>query len=257
VVAADKAPAQKPPAAVIAKTFAIAPVTTDLQRRLLHGAGPKSTALVVVDAPALFKDAKTFDVEALQLGELRKGLKTFQPQKGQSVVHFEVHYAFVLDVSGDGKEVLDFALEGVSRACGFVPGTPNGFHSYHNGKFAFDQYVAPLTQNKGADELEEGVGDERAQAYPVRTPLSKMLTQSVGGVVDVRVPLTCQADDWVPSEVDLSVKAAIGKLKLAKGQRLNFLLNIPKRDERVDERVRNACKQWADDSGVEMWSFSY
>jgi hypothetical protein len=80
---------------------------------------------------------------------------------------------------------------------------------------------------------------------------------SVGGVVDVRVPLDCQGDDWLPAEVDKSVKAAIGKLKLAKGQRINFLFDIPKRDDRAYERVDNACKRWAEDSGLKMGSFSY
>jgi RNA polymerase sigma factor (sigma-70 family) len=259
-VPAAKAPVQKPPAPVIGEAFAIAPVTTDLQRRLIYGAGPNSTALLIVDAPALFKDAKTLDIEALQLSELRTGLKTFRPDKGKSLVHFEVHYADLKAPSKDSKEVLDFTLEGAARAEGFLPGTPTGFHSYSPtspGSFAFDQHIAPLKDNKGAEDAEVGVGDERARAYPVRTPLSRMLTGSVAGVVVVRPPLTCEADDWLPADVDLSVKAAIGKLKLAKGQRLDFLFNIPKRDERVQDRVRGACKRWAEDGGLELGSFGY
>jgi hypothetical protein len=71
------------------------------------------------------------------------------------------------------------------------------------------------------------------------------------------VPLPCQADDWVPDEVDKSVKAAIGKLKLMKGQRINFLLTIPKRNDGTPERVRTACKQWAAAGELELASFSY
>lgn len=257
---AAKAPVQKPPAPVIGKAFAIAPVTTDLQRRLIFGAGPNSTALLIVDAPPLFKDATTLDVEAIQLGELRTGLKTFRPDQGKSLVHFEVHYTDVKAPSKDSKEVFDFTLQGAARAEGFLPGTRAGFHTYSPtspGSFEFDQHIAPLKDNKGAEDAEAGVGDERARAYPVRTPLSRMLTGSVDGVVVVLPPLTCVADDWLPADVDLSVKAAIEKLKLTKGQRLNFLFNIPKQDERVLNRVRSACKRWAEDGGLELGSFGY
>jgi RNA polymerase sigma factor (sigma-70 family) len=255
--APDRAPAQKPPAPIIGKRLALAPITTDLQRRLIHNAGPNSTVLLLVDGPAMFKDANTLDVEALQLGEIRTGLQAFRPEKDKSVVHFAVQYAAVHEISRDGKDVLDFTLAGVSRATGFVPGTPHGFHSYHNGAFAFDQYIGPLKDDSGAAAAEPGVGDARALAYPVRTPLSRILTQSVAGVVDIRTALPCEGDDWVPAEVDRSVKAAIGKLKLTKGQRLNFLLNIPKRDDHTQERVRAACKQWAAGGELELWSFGY
>jgi hypothetical protein len=257
--ATDKAPGPKAAKAVVGKTFALVPVTTDLQRRLIHNAGPNSTALLIVDAPALFKDAKTLDVEALQLGELRKGLKAFQPEKGKSVAHFAIHYANTIDVSRDGQDVLHFTLEGAARADGFLSGTSAGFQTYHNAPFVFDQYVAPLKDDKDADAAEAGVGDERVLAYPVRTPLSRVLTESAAGIVDVLPPLDCQGDNWLPAEVDTSVKAAIGKLKLAKGQRINFLLNITKRDDRdrTQERVRAACKRWAADSGLEMGAFSY
>lgn len=255
-VPADKG-AQKPPAVVIGKGFAIAPVTTDLQRQLLRGAGPDSTALLVVDGPAMFKDATTLDVEALDPTGLRKGLKAFQPAKGKSVVQVEVHYSNIKEPAGAAREVLDYALHGAARAEGFVPGTPVGFHTYANGAFAFDRHVAPLKDDTGAGEAEAGVGDGRARAYPVRTPLSRMLTESVAGVVFVLPALDCRADAWVPADVDASVKAALGKLKLAKGERVNFRLNIPQRDERVQDRVRAACNGWAADAGLEVWSFSY
>jgi RNA polymerase sigma factor (sigma-70 family) len=260
VAATDKAPVAKPPNAVVGKTFALAPLTTDLQRRLIDNAGPNSTALLVVDASALFKNASTLDIEAIQLGELQKALKALQPEKGKSVAHFAVHYSITRDISTDGQLVLHFALEGAARSAGFVPGTTVGHKTCHP-TFEFDQYVAPLKADKDTDLAETGVGDERVLAYPVRTPLSRVLTQSAAGVVDVRVPLECQADDWLPVEVDKSVKAALGKLKLAKGQQVNFMLNIPKQDDstqqRVQERVRAACRRWAEDGGLEMGSITY
>jgi hypothetical protein len=255
--ATDKVLVAKPPNAVVGKTFALAPLSTDLQRRLIHNAGPNSSALLVVDAPALFKDARTLDIEALQLSEIRKALKALQPEKGKSVVHFAVHYTNTSDVSTDGEQVLDFTLAGAARADGFLPGTEAGFRTHHNTPFAFEKYVAPLKADRDADAAETGVGDERALAYPVRTPLSKVLTESAAAVVDVRVTLDCQADDWLPAEVNKSVKVALGKLKLAKGQQVNFMLTIPKRDDHTQQRVRAACNRWAEDSGLVMGSFSY
>jgi hypothetical protein len=84
-----------------------------------------------------------------------------------------------------------------------------------------------------------------------------MLTESVAGVIDVLPALACQGDDWIPADVDQSVKAAIAKLNLAKGQRISFLFNIPKRDDRTQSRIRSVCKQWASESGLEFWQFTY
>ena len=239
---------------MVAKTFAIAPVTTDLQRRLIVFSGPKSTVMVLVDGGALYKDFQTIDVEAFDLKNLRAGLKSFQPEKGRSVAHIRVHYpARALDKSrndtvSDGMEVISYTLEGSARALGYVPTGTSSSHGYvstvRNDKFSFEELVGPLKDEKGAEEAEDGIGDERVRAYPVRTPLGRVLTQSVGiggfeqagGVVDVRPLLDCRADDWVPVEVDKSVKAALAKLKLAKGTRINFLMNVPPKS-RVDERA--------------------
>lgn len=255
--AADKAAAPKPPAPVIGKTFALAPITTDLQRRLIHNGGPDSVALLVVDAGALFKDANTFDVAALQRAELKKGLKAFRRAGGKSVVHFQVQYTGLHDVSGDAKAVLDYTLAGAAQAEELVPGTRPGFHTYGNGKVDFAEYVAPLKDGAGTDVIETGVGDSRAVAYPVRTPLSRMMAGPVAGVVVTLTPIACRGDAWLPEDVDRSVRAALNELKLAKRSKVNFVLNVPDRDDQAQEKLRRTCKVWAEDAGLELWQFSY
>ncbi len=254
---AAKEPAKKLPQAVVSKTFAVAPITTELQRRLYRGAGPNSAAVVIVDGAALFKDPNTLNTDALNLKELQTALESLRPEKGRSVAHIEMHYGRDR-TSGNCIDWLDSALIGTLVSAGFVPSDPTHRTIWHNSAFSFEDYVAPLKDNKGADDAENGVGDERVQAYPVRTPLSRALTQSVGGVVEVYPRLVCKTDDWVPENVDKSVAAAIEKLKLAKGQRVNFSLNIHgERDSQTRGRVRNACSRWVENAGLELGQLSY
>ncbi|QJW92826.1 hypothetical protein [Frigoriglobus tundricola] len=250
-----KGAVQGPTAPVVGKAFAIAPVTTDLQRRLIRSSGPDSAVVVLMDGTPLFKDPVTLNIEAFDLAGLRKGLKSFPVNKGTSVAHFEVHYAFFTDASRDGANVVNLAIEGTARAVGFVPTSAS--NTTHNGTFAFENLIGPLKDDSGARDAETAVGDERARAYLVRTPLSRVLTESAGGVVDICPLLDGQADEWIPAEVDTSVRAAIEKLKLAKGERLTFLLNIPKRDLKTHERVVNACQRWAKGAGLEYWQLRY
>jgi RNA polymerase sigma factor (sigma-70 family) len=251
---ANNAPVPKPPAATVGKTFAVAPIATDLQRRLL-GAGPDSGVLVLVDGTKLFKDPQTLDARAFHLPELLKALNGIPVVEGKSVAHFVVHYARGTDPSADGTEIAHAALEGVARRVGFVPTRARS--TYHNDEFRFDEFVAALKEEKGAGAREDAAGDERARAYPVRTPLSKVLTQSVGGVVEVLAPADARLDNLFTDEADKSVRAAIGKLQLAKGQRLRFVLNVPERNAPIQGRIRDACKRWAEDAGLESRGWSY
>ncbi|MBP3955074.1 RNA polymerase sigma factor [Gemmata sp. G18] len=252
-----KEPDKKPPQAVVSKTFAVAPITTELQRRLYRGAGPNSAAVVIVDGSALFKDPKTLNTDALNLKELRTALAPLRPEKGRSVAHIDVHYGLGDDTSRNGADWIGSALNGALVSAGFTPGDPADLSTTHNKTFSFEDYIAPLKDNKGADETENSIGDERVRAYPVRTPLSRVRTQSAA-FLDVYPRLDCKTDDWVPENVDKSVRAAIEKLKLAKDQRITFSLNIhPERDLQTQGRVRRACTRWAENAGLELWQISY
>ena len=102
------------------------------------------------------------------------------------------------------------------------------------------------------------------KAYPVRTPLSRVLTEGAAGVVDVLTRLDPTRDDWVPADVEKSAQAAIAGLKLARGGKLNFAFRIADRarlDDRnrnqTRERVRGLARRWAEEHGLELGSFSY
>jgi hypothetical protein len=125
------------------------------------------------------------------------------------------------------------------------------------GQDDWDDWVAPLKEDKAAGAEETALGDDRVKAYLVRTPLSRMLTGGAGGVIDVRTPLDPRARDWVPADVEKSVGAAIAALKLPKGERLDFYFSLPRRDNDTEDKVKRLVAKWGEDYGVKSGSFSY
>ena len=250
----------KPPAPVFGKHFTIAPVTTDLQRRLLQGGARSSTAIVILDGSALFKDPKTLDIEALDLAGIRKGLQPYRADKSGALVHFQVHYASGNDVDSTAQTLLECALEGLARISGFQRGPTISFPSstFHNGTFSLDTYVAALKETADTDAKEPANGDDRVRAYRVRTPLSKVLTGSAAGIIDVRVPLDPWKDDWMPAEVEKSASAAITALKLKQGSKLNFFFSVPPehRDQKTGDKLQNLVKRWSEEHGMTWGTFA-
>ncbi|AMV29409.1 ECF RNA polymerase sigma factor SigE [Gemmata sp. SH-PL17] len=248
-VAVDKAPVPKVPKVVVGKGFAIAPVTTDLQRRLIRDAGPNSSVIVLMNGTGLLKTNNTLDVEAFNLGELSKGFKAFPAQQGKSVAHFLVHYPSGTWDSRDGIRIINFTLVGTAREHGFVPGEPTG--SYHNASFEFDKYIRPLADENGAESEEPAVGDARVRVYPVRTPLSRALT-TADAVVEVFMPLN-RADKALPEDVVTSARNATEKLKLQKGQRVIVRYTRARNGgQGTPDHIVDACRQWAKDAGFEL-----
>jgi len=259
VAPAPRAAVPQIPKVVIGKTFAIAPITTDLQRRLIRGAGPLSRALVMLDGTAMFPVfQKALNLDALDLAGIRKGLTGYPAGKDRPVLHVATHYDSIPGRGGDtGQTVLEYAVEGVGWRAGFDGGLHN--QHYHNNAFVFADYLAPLQDDRGAAAEENAVGDDRVRAYPVRTPLSRVLTGSAGAVVDVRTWLAPKGDDWLPAEVEKSALAALAELKLPKGAVVNFLFNIDirTRGNEIIDRIRAAAKRWAEANGLQLGSINF
>ena len=253
-------PAAEPPQPVIEKTFAVVPITTDLQRRLLHGGKQQSLAVVFVDGSALFRSPKELDLEALPLDGISKALKAYKryedPDKDTSRVHFIVHYSSGADIQKNGSLLLRLGLAELGREAGF--GWSNAFESTHPLGFSMIDYTTPLRKEKQTDAAETRIGDDLVHAYPVRTPLSRILTGGADGVIDVRVRLPGNKDDWMPDNVEKSAQKALAGLKLPKGKTVNFRFDIDSKT-RVDstqDRLRELVKRWAADQDL-SWSFSH
>jgi hypothetical protein len=77
----------------------------------------------------------------------------------------------------------------------------------------------------------------------LRRPLSsrwpdRQVTDSAGGVVDVKVKFNMTTEEWLPAEVGKSVEAAVAALKLPQGAKLNFIFALLSRDDRTQSRLR-------------------
>jgi hypothetical protein len=247
----------KPPSIVVEKTFAIVPVTTKLQRRLLPK--PSPVAVVFLDGAAMFPDPKnTLDLDAIDIKGIEKGLASHRPAADREV-YFITNYHQGVDLREKhirtGMDLLNYGWEGLARKAGFGRAV-----IHHRLSFdAWDDWVAPLRENAEATAEELAFGDDRVQAWQVRTPLSRVLTGKVDGVIDVRVELNPKADDWIPDEVEKSVKAAITALKLEKGKKLGFYFYLPKRgeDEQIPGRIQRTVLRWATEHGLEYGNLSY
>ncbi|HEV3384824.1 MAG TPA: sigma-70 family RNA polymerase sigma factor [Gemmata sp.] len=256
--------APKPPAPVVEKTFAIAPITTELQRRLISGGGPSSVAMVLVDGSALFRDEKTLDLDAIDLKGIEKGLAAYKSAMQQKV-HFLTYY-LSSKYHETGQGLLEYGWMGLGRAKGF--GTVSWARTY-GSLLAWEDRIAPLRENADSTVEEVAVGDDRVRAYPVRTPLSRVLTTTdlfpgkarySDGVIFVQVKLDPRKDNWLPTEVEKSANAAIAALKLPQGMgktiSFHFWIEFPKSTDQTDSPLQNLCKKWAADNGLEMGYFN-
>jgi hypothetical protein len=248
-------PAPAPPKPVVGKAFAVAPVTTALHRRLIFASGPDSAAVVVVNGSALFPDGKSIDPEALDLDGLRKALSAYRPSKDVAV-HFAVHYSGPVSPPAKAVNLLHWGLEGLARDVGF--GRAKAMGTYHqDGRFDWEKFVAPLREAKGGDTDEPAAGDERARAYPVRTPLSRLLAGPADCIVDVRAPLDPVQGTWLTPEGEKSVRAAITELKLPAAASARFFFNVKSRDDRTTEQIRGLSNQLAAPHGLAVASYIY
>lgn len=257
--ASTPAQAVGPPRAVIGKHFAVAPVTTDLQRRLIRRSRPSSAAIVLVDGQGLFVDSKSLDLDALDFKGIREALTAYQPAKSRSV-HFQIHCPgpSAIPLHPNGHVLLLHGLEGYGRKLGF--GGSDGEETYHNDRFVWADWVAPLREENAAGS-ETPVGDERVTGYRVQTPLSRLLlgSSAADGVIDLRMEVDLRAGAQVPEELDRSVHDALKKLGLEKGKKVMVRFNRHKSDADRDVSIdlaRTLAIKWTEAHGLVLASFT-
>jgi RNA polymerase sigma factor (sigma-70 family) len=238
---------------VVEKSFAVAPVTTDLQRRMVH-TGPPTVAVVFLNGEVVLPPRGRLDLDALDLDMIERSLRVYPADKSRSVFFMTCH-PLLAEYDKKAEKVLRYGLEGLGRSLGF--GAARAFQSFGVSDADWDKYIAPLRENKGGELNEPATGDERAKAYPIRTPLGRMLTGVGDCVVDVIPQLDAAAEDWVPAAVEKSVHEAIKLLAVPKGGKARFLFHINgDRDNNVHDRVRTLAKKWAEEHGLELESYS-
>ena len=245
----------EPPRPVIEKTFAVASITTDLQRRLLNDDTKQLLAIVFVDGSALFQGPKELDLEAIPLDGISKALQAYKRDKKGSRVHFIINFSQGFDIRQNGTRLLQFGLEGLGRSAGFTES--NALISCRAEKFTLSEYVAPLQKEKQTDMAEPRSGDDVVYAYPVKTPLSRILLADSDAYIEVLTRLSPDKGDWVPASVEKSVQAAIAGLKLAKNKTISFRFHLLDLPDKTQERVREVTKRWAKENELVLGSFGY
>ncbi|MBN9516944.1 RNA polymerase sigma factor [bacterium] len=243
--APPRVPAAANPKAVVGKGFFVAPVTTDLQRRMLRGS-EASRAVVWVDGPVLLRAASA-DETGGALRAVQSALAGYEPERGRSVVHVAVHYSW--DYKQTGGVTLAYALDGAAARAGYVPATRSVY--LHARGYSLADHTARLRDGVGADAPEPGVGDDRVRAFRVRTPLSRVLTNGADGVVDIRTPLDAGPGGTVPAAVEKSADAALAALALPRGGTVDFLFEAadPTRGGEATA-IRSAAQRWATAHGL-------
>ena len=236
--------AAEKPAAIVGKTFAVAGVTTELQRKhLVPGTVP--SAVVFVDGAALLRNPKVLDLEALELTKLQRGLDTFRQEKGRAFIRVLWEEPRPTD---ENRRLLGFVLEGAVKELEFDSTVLTNMYGFPK----FEKFAKTFEDGKDENVAEDGVGDERARAYPVRTPLSRALASQTDGVVSVTAELDCDKEEWLTAEVDKSVRAAIEGLKLTKGQTLDFYIRAKTGGDETTKKLTEACKKWTRDFGLTL-----
>jgi hypothetical protein len=115
--------------------FAIAPVTTDLQRRSFPYTTPP-VAVVFLNESGIFRDSKTLDLNAIDFTSVEQKLDAYRPIK-QNGVQFR-HCCDGKVTSQEyrtGMELLKYGWEGLGLKVGFgwcksdisVGGTPDAY----------------------------------------------------------------------------------------------------------------------------------
>jgi RNA polymerase sigma factor (sigma-70 family) len=237
------------------KGFATIAVTTDLQRRLIEHADNTSSAVVLVDGVAVFDDASKLDPATIDMAGMDKALAAFKPVSSKAV-HFIVYYGPPPNPSNNGTRLFRLALEGIGREAKF--GRATSSQTWSNSYRDWNDRIAGLKESgQDASSDEPAEGDETARAYAVKTPLSRMLTDGAECYIDVRPKLDLGLENPLPANVEKSILAAVGRLKMAPGAKAHFSFRSKKPfSNNSTDRLRAIALKLSEQLGLELKSFT-
>jgi hypothetical protein len=210
-------PAHAAPEEEISELYQVFPVTTDLQRRYLPPVrGIPAGVYVRMNGNVL---PKVSDVEAM-----REELAPFA-KKANSCVYFGVFYVGPLP-DHDRQREFDKKLMDWSKEIGFRAYTVSS--TYKGSSGVPDDWKATFlairkSQSDEPDGPETGIGNELVTVYPIRTRLSRVLTDNS----DCRVELL-QVVDGSSEPLTPAVRKAISQFvsQLALKQKRKILFAV-------------------------------
>lgn len=252
--------ASPPPEPEVGPVYAIVPVRTDLQRRLIGGpnADKRLAVLVLVRGDAFFVEPKLLNAEVLAPQALRQLLIKYNA-RSERAVHFAIHYRGAgAGNSQEGMDFVSFGVEGIGRWAGFgISTSSNTFNELAEGRKNWDDLTAPLKAADGADADEPQAGTGAARTYSVRTSLSRLLVApGTEAVVEVLTPLDPAQASWLTAKERKEVGDAISALKLPAGSKTAFHFKLKSRDGKTDERVNGLAYELAQPHGLQVGSIN-
>jgi RNA polymerase sigma factor (sigma-70 family) len=219
-------------------------VKTDLQRAM---APPNTDVYVLLDATPALADGK-ISRKKLNLVELAKALE--KHKKADTKLHFTLfcHHLAGDSEKNEASDVLRLAMIGFGHWRGFSKVTAG----VTTGPVTVDwkETAAPF-HNKVAepDGEEPATSNKLAQAYPVRSELSRHFTSGADCAVLI-LPSLDNEGGTIPQKVRDAVKEVVGKLKLARKKRVTFVMrHVMKEEER--QPLINAFHRFAKEIGFE------
>lgn len=210
--------------------FITLPVTTELHHSLHRSPvprpekkknGPQLRAQVLINGASLIDDSGEVIPDGLDFDALSKSLQAHRDPKN-GIVRFRVEYKKLTTRVAD-KKISDRLAE-VARKSGFVKAETTS--SYNNSRFDWGQFTTriELTRDDDDGQPEKAIGDKLIRVYPVRTRLSRYLTQDADVVVDIREVVKKDARDTLMPKLRAAVKKYVPKIDIDNTDGVSILL---------------------------------
>jgi hypothetical protein len=149
--------------------------------------------------------------------------------------------------ANESQLALSKRLQAEAKSLGFAP---SQFRSQHKGTTKLDDWTDTLEQVKTAqgadpDGPESSIGNHLVRVYPIRTVLSRLLSDNA----DCRVEVLPLVDGSQPNPLTPEIRAAISqyvaKLELRNKQKVNFVLHYEfgRGDAAIDTMLKTIGKE--------------
>lgn len=217
------------------------PVMTDLEHFLVERDSKATKAFIVVDAVPLVREDGTIDIDGIQFEQLKNALKQYRtmPRKSRGNVLIQVVFSGAEPRSS--ADLLRYALHGFVREEG-------GFDhvwtmANHRGGPGNDwkQRVEAARESIADGSVEESpVSNKLVKTYPVRTMLSRWMTEGCDCVVHVQQPV--DGDTVMRPALVEAIRTSIEALQLSQRTALFITLQFRRSGEQAVEKFVNTEK---------------
>jgi hypothetical protein len=219
--------------------YLVFPVKTELQRLLVHRQDAK--VFVALNGTGLRSED---DVDETVLKAIRADLGRIA-SKGDAV-----QFSIFFGKSSGGFNpramrealrnlALDLGLEALAREV-----------EWRNDVVTWKDRLATIEEGlpdmPGAEEA--GIGDSAAKTYPVRTRLSRYLTQGADCVVDILKPLAGDGDE----ETCEVIRSSVSKLAILRKMHISFRVHSPPDGNGARDQIMGELKRLAESLGFNV-----